>query len=111
MKRKRKMKKRPKSLNDKPLPHGRPSLPAHTYQRRHGEHLHRKISDGELPVMVVLHVVALHVLIVLQAVVKEAGERRKRQKREERCVGLAVLTTVGAVKSCTDREVTDTTRS
>lgn len=61
--------------------------------------------------MVIFHVVALQALIVLQVVVKEAEERRKRQKREQRCVGLAVLTTVGAVKSCTDREVTDTTRS
>lgn len=73
--------------------------------------MHREVSDRELPVVVIFHVVALQALIVLQAAVEAEEERKKRQKREQRSVGLAVLTTVGAVKSCTDREVTDTTRS
>lgn len=70
--------------------------------------MHREVSDGELPVVVVLHIVTLQALIVLQEAVREGYRERER---EERCVGLTVLTTVGAVKSCTDREVTDTTRS
>lgn len=77
-----------------------------THQGWYSEHLYREVSDGKLPVMVVLHVVTLQALIVLPAA---AGGGKKRQKRG--VCGVEVLTTVGTVKSCTDREVTDTKRS
>lgn len=60
--------------------------------------------------MVILHIVTLQTLIVLPAAAGQAEERREAEKREQVC-GLEVLTKVGTVKSCTDREVTDTKRS
>lgn len=60
--------------------------------------------------MVILHVVTLQALIVLPAAAGQAEERRETEERERVC-GVEVLTRVGTVKSCTDREVTDTKRS
>lgn len=59
--------------------------------------------------MVILHVVALQALIVLEAAAGQAEERGRRERT--RVCGVEVLTKVGTVKSCTDREVTDTKRS
>lgn len=51
-----------------------------THQRRHGENLHRQVSDGELPVVVVLHVITLQALIVLPAGVGRTEERGKTER-------------------------------
>lgn len=60
---------------------------AGTHQRRDGEHLHRKVGDGELTVVVVLHVVVLQVLVVLAPGGRGAHRKRGRSVTGRRETG------------------------
>ena len=52
----------------------------HTHQGGHSEHLHGEVSDRELPVVVVFHIVALQALIILPvAGGEEGGDKRRRE--------------------------------